>query len=436
LPSNDPTGCRITDALAIGAFMSPTTADRQAVASDRCAPAEGRPGPTPIGNAHAEEASQIRVVLRILFIITGIALGLWALHRLSSVVLALILAALLAYVIAPLVDLARRPIRIAGRRRRLSRGPAIAFVYLLMAGSVSGAAALLLPSATEQVNEMIVRAPAYSQAILTWEHGWSRYYERLRIPLEVRRRIDQSVLAASEGAAASLQGSVLALVGALSYVPWLLLIPILAFFLLKDAASLRRIIVTALPHHGQLRGHRLFEELNATLAAYIRAQLLACVLVGSLCGMGFAVLGIPYPLLLGVLAGVLEFIPLVGPLVLAIVAAVIGALHAPILALWAVGFLSVLRLVEDYVIYPRLMRRGIHLHPLAVILAVLVGAELDGVAGMFLSVPTIAIAAVVYRHWMEWRTVDVVDETPSMAPPRESISDPTYRDLEDAASWR
>jgi predicted PurR-regulated permease PerM len=386
--------------------MRPSTAERQAVASDRFGPPDVRPRLTVAGSDHAGEASQTRVVLQILLIIAGIALGLWALHRLSSVVLALMLAALFAYVIAPLVDLARRPIRIAGRRRRLSRGPAIALVYLLMAGSVSGAAALLLPSATEQVNEMIVRAPAYSQSILTWEHGWSRYYERLRIPREVRQSIDQSVLAASEGAAASLQGSVLAVVGALSYVPWLLLIPILAFFLLKDVASLRRTIVTALPHHGQLRGHRLFEELNATLAAYIRAQLLACVLVGSLCGMGFAVLGIPYPVLLGVLAGVLEVIPLVGPLVLAIVAAVIGALHAPILALWAVGFLGVLRLVEDYVIYPRLMRRGIHLHPLAVILAVLAGAELDGVAGMFLSVPTVAVATVVYRHWLAWRRGD------------------------------
>jgi predicted PurR-regulated permease PerM len=350
--------------------------------------------------------SQTRVVLQILLIIAGIALGLWALHRLSSIVLVLILAASFAYVIAPLVELAQRPIRLAGRRRRLSRGAAIAVVYVLIAGSVSGAVALLLPSATEQVNEVIVRAPAYAQSILTWEHGWSRYYGRLRIPLELRQSIDQSVLAASQGAAESLRGSVLALVGALSYVPWLLLIPILAFFLLKDAASLRRTIVTALPHHGQLRGHRLFEELNATLAAYIRAQLLACVLVGTLSGVGFALLGIPYPVLLGVLAGVLEFIPLVGPLVLATVAAVVGALHAPMLALWAVGFLGVLRLVEDYVIYPRLMRRGIRLHPLAVIVAVLAGAELNGVAGMFLSVPTVALATVVYRHWLEWRSGD------------------------------
>jgi predicted PurR-regulated permease PerM len=290
----------------------------------------------------------------------------------------------------------------------------------VLAGGVSGGAALLLPSATAQVDEMFVRAPAYTQSILTWERGWSRYYERLRIPIELRKRIDQSVLAADDAALEYVRGSAMALVGTLAYVPWLVLIPILAFFLLKDVASLRRAVLKALPHHGQLRGHRLFEELNATLAAYIRAQLLACLVVGSVCGLGFAVFGIPYPVLLGVLAGVLEFIPLVGPLLLATVAAIVGALHAPILALWAVAFLGVVRLVEDYVIYPRLIRRGIQLHPLAVIVAILIGAELYGVAGMFLAVPAAAIASVVYRHWVEWRGTECVSETTSV-PSRDEL---------------
>ena len=192
---------------------------------------------------------------------------------------------------------------------------------------------------------------------------------------------------------------------------WIVLIPILAFFLLKDATSIRRAIVVALPHRVRLRGHRLFEEVNAALAAYVRAQLLACVLVGAACGLGFAAIGIPYPVLLGVLAGVLEFIPLVGPLLLAVVACTVGALHAPALALRAGLFLAVLRVVEDYAVYPRLIRRGIELHPLAVIVAVLAGAELSGVAGMFLAVPTMAIAAVVCRHWLGWHA----DECPSAA---------------------
>jgi predicted PurR-regulated permease PerM len=88
--------------------------------------------------------------------------------------------------------------------------------------------------------------------------------------------------------------------------------------------------------------------------------------------------------------------------VVAAVAVVVAAFHAPILALWAALFLTVLRVVEDYVIYPRLIGRNIHLHPLVVIIAVLAGAELDGVAGIFMAVPAVAVASVAVRHWLEW----------------------------------
>jgi predicted PurR-regulated permease PerM len=396
---------------ACAAELEPSTVEGQVVPV-RFADAESRVRRTPTGTDRITAPSQTRTVLQIVLIIVAVALGFWTLHRLASVVFVLLLAALFAYVVAPLVELVGRPIRIAGRPRRLSRAAAVALVYVLIAAGVSGGAALLLPSATEQVNDIVARAPAYSASIVSWEHGWSRYYERLRIPRELRQGIDQSALAAGEGAVQSIQGSLLAVVGSLSYLPWLLLIPILAFFLLKDAATLRRTLIKALPHDGQLRWHRLFEELNAALAAYTRAQLLACVLVGVFCGVGFAILGIPYPVVLGVLAGVLEFIPLVGPLVLAAVAATIAALHAPMLAVWAIGFLVIIRLIEDYAIYPRLIRRSIHLHPLAVILAVLAGAELGGLAGMFLAVPTAAIASVIYRHWREWRGDDERGDAP------------------------
>ena len=154
------------------------------------------------------------------------------------------------------------------------------------------------------------------------------------------------MLGAGDAAVAYARGSLLALIGALSDIPWLVLIPILAFLLLKDAAGIRRTILTALPHRIQLRGHRLFDELNATLAAYVPAQLIASVVVGSLCGIGFALLGNPYAILLGVVAAVLEFIPLIGPLVVAAVAVAIAALHDPILAIWTAVFLTVLRVVE------------------------------------------------------------------------------------------
>jgi predicted PurR-regulated permease PerM len=357
-----------------------------------------------------------RALLQVLLVVAGAVSGLWLLHRLASVALILVVSALFAYVIAPLVERVGRPVRIRGRSRRLSRTAAICVVYLMMAGGIATGAAMLLPRVVDQGADVLARAPAYAQAIVVWEHGWSRYYERLRIPPQLRRDIDQSARSAGEAAVTSARTSLVAIAVALSNLPGLILIPILAFFLLKDAAGMRRAALSVLPHGFRLRGHRLFEDLNATLAAYVRAQLLACAFVGGLCGIGFAVLGIPYPALLGVLAGVLEFIPLVGPLVVAAAAAVVAGFHSPILALAAIGFLAILRVVEDYVIYPRLIRRGVELHPLAVIVAVLAGAELNGIAGVFLAVPAVAIASVVFRHWLAWRQRDAAAAAASIGP--------------------
>lgn len=348
----------------------------------------------------------IRVALQVLFAIAAVAVGLWALYRLERVVLVLILAMFFAYVIAPLVRLAEHPLRIAGRPRHVARGPAVVLVCLVIAGGAYAGGAIVLPSVTQQLDDAVASAPTYTESFRVWERGWSRYYQRLRMPVELRQGIDRSVLGAGEATLEYARGSLMALVGAASYVPWLVVIPVLAFFLLKDAESFRRTLVKSLPPGIRLPADRLVEELNVTLTAYIRAQLLACVLVGSLCGVGFALLGVPYPVLLGILAGTLEFVPMVGPFVLAVVATIIAALHIPLLAVWTAGFLTVVRVAEDYVIYPRLIGRGIHLPPLAIVIAVLCGMELGGIAGIFIAVPAVALVSVAARHWLEWRRGD------------------------------
>ena len=365
---------------------------------------------TAAGPSGASVRSLIRIVLQVLLAVAAIVAGLWMLYRLERVLLVLVLATFFAYVIAPLVRLAERPIRVAGRSRRLSRGPAILLVYVLMAGAASAAGAILIPRVTQQIDEAVAQAPAYTTSFRAWQRGWSRYYERLRIPAEVRQGIDGAVLGGGDATIGYARGSLMTAVGVVAYVPWLVLIPVLAFFLLRDADDFRRTLITALPRSGRLPARRLFGDLNATLAAYVRAQLLACVLVGTVCGVGFALLDVPYAVLLGILAGILEFIPLVGPLVVAVVAAVVAAFHSPFLALWTAGFLAVLRVVEDYAIYPRLIGRNIHLHPLVVVIAVLAGVELGGVAGIFIAIPVVAVLSVAVRHWLDWRSAEPVPD--------------------------
>jgi predicted PurR-regulated permease PerM len=109
-----------------------------------------------------------------------------------------------------------------------------------------------------------------------------------------------------------------------------------------------------------------------------------------------------YTLLLAILAGVLEFIPLIGPLVLALTAILTAAFSDdPWNAFYVAVFLIVLRLVHDYVTYPRIIRGGIHLHPLAIVLSVLAGEQIAGIPGVFLSIPIVALVSVFYKHILE-----------------------------------
>jgi predicted PurR-regulated permease PerM len=114
---------------------------------------------------------------------------------------------------------------------------------------------------------------------------------------------------------------------------------------------------------------------------------------------GFLAIGVPYAVVLGLAAGLLEFIPLVGPFVVALLSTSLGALESPSRAVMVAVFLLVLRLLQDYLINPKLIGREIPLHPMAVILAILCGGEIGGVAGIILAVPLLAILTVAVHHW-------------------------------------
>jgi predicted PurR-regulated permease PerM len=146
------------------------------------------------------------------------------------------------------------------------------------------------------------------------------------------------------------------------------------------------------------------QDVNTTLAAYTRAQLISCLIVGTICTIAFYIIGLKYALLLGILAAILEFIPLLGPLTLAIIAtSVAGFGDNPWRALYVAIFLIVLRLTHDYFTYPRIVRGGIHLHPLLIIMSVLAGEQVAGIPGVFLAIPVVALFTVIYRHIIEHR---------------------------------
>jgi predicted PurR-regulated permease PerM len=350
--------------------------------------------------------AQTRAILRLIGVIFLVVGFVWALYKLQNVLLLLVLAIFFAYLIAPLVELVRRPFKFGRRERLMPRPVAIGIVYLAIFGSIGLTIFLLLPQIGEQIAGLGKQVPLYSKSISERAQSLERFYQR--IPPGARETVKQTLSNSFNSVSEYVQASVAGAVPVvLAHLPWLVLIPILAFFLLKDADNFRRSALQMLPR-GRLRwrGDELFQDVNSTLAAYIRAQLIACLFVGVISTVGFILLGVPYALVLGLVAGFFEFIPLAGPLAVAVIAVTLASFHSAGTAFGVFVFLAVLRIAQDYVIYPRIIGSGIHLHPLAVILAILAGAELAGVAGIFLAIPVIAVISVTYRHWMEHRGRD------------------------------
>jgi len=345
------------------------------------------------------------VVLLGLFFYYLIKATLWVFYALTGILLVIVLAIFFAYLIAPLVELVRRPFNARGRERVMPRWMAIGVVYAVIFGSLGIGAWVLTPRLGAQMADMAKQAPDYVTNARARADRLNNFLEELHLPRSWRQSANEKITGAITEAGNYVAGEGFSsALNVLGFLPYLVLIPILAFFFLKDADSFRQSALMMLPQ-GRIRwrGDELFQDINSTLAAYIRAQLTSCLIIGTICTVGFAVFDVRYALVLGVVAGLLEFIPLLGPLVVAIVAGMVAGFDSGTKAVAVLVFLGVLRIVQDYVLYPRIIGSGIHLHPLAVILAILAGHELAGVAGIFLAIPVIAVLTVTYRHWLEHR---------------------------------
>jgi predicted PurR-regulated permease PerM len=237
---------------------------------------------------------------------------------------------------------------------------------------------------------------------------------RYRLPTNWRQSMTDGLNAAITGLLDWLQALALRTVSLAPYLLWFVLIPILGFFFLKDGKAISNKFLSTLPAADlRYRVAMFLKDVSETLAAYIRAQLLACLIVGVIVGLGLRLLGLPYSLLLGVGAGLFEFVPLVGPLTLGVIAILVASFNSWHNAFLVFVFLSIYRVIHDYIIYPRLISRGVEIHPLVVILAALSGAELGGVTGVFLSVPVAALLIVCWRHWrvlQQDRSLSLVSE--------------------------
>ncbi|MFZ1702096.1 MAG: AI-2E family transporter [Pyrinomonadaceae bacterium] len=346
--------------------------------------------------------SIVRVVIITLILLSIAGFLQSIVSSLTYLFFLIVLSIFFAYLIDPIVRLIRRPFKERSIERFMPRTLAIPLAYLFVFVVVGIAIANIAPRVTLQAREFGENLPAYGQAIRERTNDLNQRFDRLRIPDEVQGEINKKITDIGSDITSTVGGFVLM---SAKYLPWFLLVPILSFFFLKDVNQFRLMVLRMFPvGRWRYRAEAVMADVNTTLAAYTRAQLISCFLIALICTAGFYVIGLKYALLLGILAGIFEFVPLLGPAVIGLIVTLTAAgSDDPWKALYVAIFLIVLRIVHDYVTYPRIVRGGIHLHPLAIILSVLAGEQVGGIPGVFLSIPLVAVATVIYRHVLEHR---------------------------------
>jgi predicted PurR-regulated permease PerM len=319
-------------------------------------------------------------------------------YALRHVLVLVALSLFFAFLLFPLV-------RLTERRVIQSRLLAITLVYLVLLAAVGGAGVAVGPRLGTEVQSLAQQLPEVSKRIQSGElvvsllarKGWE--WQQIRqIDQLLQTHMGTIIGYAQQAAAEALRW----LAGAWVVV----LIPVFAFFILKDAERFTSLAIWRLGAGGQ-RGMwwGLAEDLHVLLGQYVRALVLLALITFVAWSAVFLTAGVPYALVLAAIGGALEFIPVIGPLAAGIVVIGVGLFTGYAHPWLLLVFILVWRGIQDYAASPLIMGRGIDIHPALIIIGVLAGGEIAGVAGMFLSVPLIAAVRIV------WRRLQVPDNT-------------------------
>ncbi|WP_460812389.1 AI-2E family transporter [Luteimonas pelagia] len=321
---------------------------------------------------------------------------LWLAWLLAPILTPFVLAALLGWLGDPLVDRLER----SGR----SRSTAVLLVFSAMFLVLLLAALLLVPTLERQVVTLVESLPRYRE----WFVGTVMPWFEARTGLELVEWLDPARLfqlmrqhwEEAGGAAAAVLGylsrSGFAL---LVWVANIVLLPVLTYFFLRDWDLLVERVAALVPRDRIDVVSRLARESDAVLGGFLRGQFLVMLSLGIFYAVGLAVVGLDLGILIGIVAGLLTFIPYIGPatvLVLGGIATLVQFGDWPhllgVVAVWGIG-----QVIESYWLTPKLVGDRIGLHPMAVIFAVLAGGQLFGFLGMLLALPVAAVANVLLR---------------------------------------
>jgi predicted PurR-regulated permease PerM len=331
----------------------------------------------------------------ILIWVAGVVVG-----RISSAIVPFVIAGIIAFLLRAPVDYLEK--------LGVPRALAVILCFIVGLAILAVAGLFLVPPFVRQIQAFANEVPNYLNSVQGFLNDLQQKYSSVVVPAWLRNVVStaaDNLGAVASRVAQSAGGLILAAgTGVVTGLIDIFLGFVIAFWLLKDLRTMRREL-------DKLAGPRYEEDarvmaatINRVVGGYLRGQTIASLVTGTLATIGFAIIGLPYALVLGLITFVLNYIPYAGPLVAGLIAAAVGLFSSPLSAVLAIVVVVLAQNLTDNLVTPKVMSRQVNLHPTLVIFSLLVGASLMGIAGMLIAIPFAALVQGLFVYYYERQT--------------------------------
>jgi predicted PurR-regulated permease PerM len=335
-------------------------------------------------NIHISTGTIFKAILMVL--------AVWFLYTIRDVIVLLFISVILVSAMEPAVDYLQR--------KRIPRSLTVLGIYILLLVIIITAASFLVPPLIRQTEDFSQNFPQYSQKLGDSFGPISDFIQANHINLGAEQIVGQI----SSGLNSLTQNIFSKTIGVFSGLVSVTVVFAMAFYMSVEENGIKNFIVSVMPIRHQEYVAGLTERIKNKIGKWMLGQLIVMFIIFLLDFVGLSIVGVPYALVLGIFAGLMEIIPYVGPIIAAIPGVILGFIISP-----TVGFLALLVYLlahqfEGNVVVPIVMKKAVGLNPIAVILALLIGAKLAGILGAVLSIPIAASISVYVGDAMEHKS--------------------------------
>jgi predicted PurR-regulated permease PerM len=334
-----------------------------------------------------------RTILAILGIVLAVAIALQVIWLARQVITWILIALFLALALNPAVNWLQEH----GLRRR---GFAAAGAYLGTLATLVGVGALFIPTVVDETNSFARELPTYVEDLSEGRGPLGRLEREYNIVDRVRDQVSEggaSGLLGLSGTAVSLTRSILTAIVAVVTIAFL------TFFMLLEGPNWMRRFYTLLPEESRPRAEQIANDIYRTIGGYVTGNLLISLIAGVASTLVLLLMGVPYAVALGLLVAILDLVPLAGATLAAIIVSTVAFLDSLPAGIVVLAFFIVYQQVENHLIQPVVYSRTVQLSPLAILIAVLIGAKLAGILGALAAIPVAGTIQVLLLAWLEIR---------------------------------